>query len=53
MSSGRTGGGVVETESGTTTIATTLEQGDAAAAAGEGETEFCVKKLPRVFYPLD
>lgn len=57
MSSGRTGGGVVETESGTTTIATALEKGDAAAAAipvvGEGETEFCVKKLPRVFYPLD
>ncbi|KAG0071619.1 hypothetical protein BGZ89_010021 [Linnemannia elongata] len=58
MSSGRTGGGVVETESGTTTIATALEKGDAAAAAaipvvGKGETEFCVKKLPRVFYPLD
>ncbi|KAF9082129.1 hypothetical protein BGX23_012783 [Mortierella sp. AD031] len=63
-----TAGGGVETEAGTTTIATALEQangGDAmttttvAATKGVGgtgaggETEFCVQKLPRVFYPLN
>ncbi|KAF8924688.1 hypothetical protein BGZ47_003760, partial [Haplosporangium gracile] len=51
MSSSRTGG-VVEAESGMATIVTALAQGDATAVV-EGETEFCVKKLPRVFYPLD
>lgn len=50
MSSSR---GVVETESGMTTITATLEKDDAAAATDAGgDTEFCVKKLPRVFYPL-
>ncbi|KAF9124536.1 hypothetical protein BGW39_008124 [Mortierella sp. 14UC] len=47
MSSSRTGG--VETELGVTSVATALEQGDAAAE----EAELLVKKLPRVFYPLD
>ncbi|KAG0261040.1 hypothetical protein BGZ95_004303 [Linnemannia exigua] len=46
MSSSRAGGGV-ETGSGSVIIAT------AVAAEGTGETEFLVKKLPRVFYPLD
>ncbi|KAF9911808.1 hypothetical protein EC991_002110 [Linnemannia zychae] len=49
MSSTRVGG--VETESGTTSIA--IDQGDATAVAEGEKTEFFVKKLPRVFYPLD